>query len=841
MFPSSIPTAQVECDVTVIGIPLDGYVQISDGNSVILNPFVQESSTVRLQQGQLYKRRSFAYTYGGQQVTFGPVHCASPILDVSDSFCPLGVEAPLGGLVAIRNLAQKLEHGDSVMLPSDAIVNWAAVASGQQGGWNSYSILGCMNSLNTVNAFCSLSVVVTVGGTVDITGGPSGQTNGNSLLLPTNIIIEWTPTASGYTGSKATFLVGSCATPLVASNAFCNLKVSVTGGDRIDIQSGPQNVLDKSSILFPKMASIKWRADSSGLRGLWNSYSVGTCAATLVTSSAFCSVVVSVPSSSDRIDIFTGLQDIPGGTVLKLPRGINMSWRADASGFQGSYNLFFIGNCIYGGSNIFDTSSAFCILQISGTSGGKVEISGRSGVLVNGDTLSLPKDITISWRATIWSYFGPYIDHAVGNGGILDASVGFCTLSIHAPNADEIDFSGHVGFLANGDTITLPANCNLIWRAIVNGFTGPYFMLFVGNCGILDTSASVCALSVLVPPNGDEVGIYGLAGPLKQGATVYLPSQINISWRAIVSGFYGSYNSYNVGSCSSPLDTSVGVCSLSLSIPSNGAIDIYGRPGQLTHGSTLNLPSNINISWRAKVNGFNGAYVTYAVGTCASPLDTSAYFCSMPVQIPNNGDSIDIYSYPTPLTNGASITLPANIDILWRPKVSGITGNYITRAVGACSVLDTSSGFCTLTVQVPAGADHIDIDGAPNGYFNNAPVNVPSNGSFLWSAWANGLNGSYDYTRAVNSCVPTNLDTSNGFCFILIKGAHNNDVVDVSPQLMSLPNGSTFVLPANVSFSWRVQQNHKTGVDHLAWASGTGCTELDVSVAYYKTGGALIV
>jgi hypothetical protein len=71
MFPSSFPTAQIACDFSVIGIPLDGYVQSSDGNSVILNPFVQESSTVRLQQGQQYKRRSYAYTYGGQQVTFG--------------------------------------------------------------------------------------------------------------------------------------------------------------------------------------------------------------------------------------------------------------------------------------------------------------------------------------------------------------------------------------------------------------------------------------------------------------------------------------------------------------------------------------------------------------------------------------------------------------------------------------------------------------------------------------------------------------------------------------------------------------------------------------------------
>jgi hypothetical protein len=77
-----------------------------------------------------------------------------------------------------------------------------------------------MNSLDTLDAFCSLPLVVPVGSTVDITGGPSDQTNGNSLLLPNYTIIEWTPMASGYTGSKATFLVGSCASPLVASNAF---------------------------------------------------------------------------------------------------------------------------------------------------------------------------------------------------------------------------------------------------------------------------------------------------------------------------------------------------------------------------------------------------------------------------------------------------------------------------------------------------------------------------------------------------------------------------------------------------------------------------------------------
>lgn len=103
------------------------------------------------------------------------------------------------------------------------------------------------------------------------------------------------------------------------------------------------------------------------------------------------------------------------------------------------------------------------------------------------------------------------ISHYVGNGGVLDTSIGVCTLIITVPgNGDEVRISGMdpATTLHNGDTVNLPTNTSIAWHATVSSLDGPLLSFDVGTCSIpLDTSASVCTLPIAVPVNGKFVTI----------------------------------------------------------------------------------------------------------------------------------------------------------------------------------------------------------------------------------------------------------------------------------------------------------------------------------------------
>jgi hypothetical protein len=465
----------------------------------------------------------------------------------------------------------------------------------------------------------------------------------------------------------------------------------------VDIIQHIGDLYDGDVAHFPLNSTIQWRVmtNRNGIAGLARSHLV-TIGSIVDATTSVCNLTFNV-AANHSVEVQNDLGRYRHGETLGLPNDISIIWRIySPGGIWSGWNFYVVNNC----ANILDSNGALFDTNIAALADTLVEIRSHPGLLADGDRIKLPAWALVDWRVVGGlSIYGAWNSYTVWNGGWVNAVPAACTMTIRAPTGIGVEIALDDSIMYDGETIGLPRDSNITFRTRTNssGNEGPWTPHSVGNCGVLDVTPSTCTMTLIVAPNS-EVDIKNVAQNLVDGSTVILPRNGMFEWRVKTNMFYGSYVSSPVGNCGT-LDASNAVCTLDIPTPAPADyVEIFGLPGRFYNGARLQLPVNRSIEYRVTASNITGPDIEHQVGNCAVPVDTGRSVCAMYITVPSNGDETEIYGVARLYRDGDPIDLPVNSTINWRARANGLVGEYYAHSVGNCAPLDTSTGFCTLSI-----------------------------------------------------------------------------------------------------------------------------------------------
>jgi hypothetical protein len=653
-------------------------------------------------------------------------------------------------------------NGNTVLLPDGIAIRWRLEASGFSGPWKSKNV-DCTDLTVTNADYCDMKVAGLPGGAkVDIDHGPQDMLNGNTVLLPDGIAIRWRLEASGFSGPWKSKNV-DCTDLTITGADYCDMKVTLRNDvdkarGKVDIDHGPQNMLNGNTVLLPAGINIRWRLEVNGLRCGWYTKNVD-CTPLVVAPEATVQMPSGLASAGAKVTIRYGAKNLGDGDTFKYVPGEQFQWQLKVSGFSSAWN----SEALDCGSVLVVTNAHYCKTQIQipddlAAAGAKVDIryDSPNKLRVDDEYIYLPAGINIQWQLKVSGFTSGYKSKSVDCNPLVVTNAHYCKTQIQirrdvakAGGKVDIRYDSPNKLYSDDEYVYLPKGISIQWQLKVNGLTCGYYTKAV-DCTplVADPEATVQGV-----PAGGKVDIQNGPQNLGNGGTFdYVPGG-NFNWRAEGSGFSGGWNSTSLN-CSGVLQAGSGFCTMKVTgIPTGAKVDIQNGPQNLGNGSVV-LPKNITINWRTEASGFSGGWNNHTVS--CSGLDASGGFCSMTISGIPTGAKVDIQNGPQNLGNG-SVVLPKNITINWRAEGSGFSGGWNSHTV-SCSGLDASGGFCSMTISgVPAGAK-VDIQNGPQNLGNGSVV-LPKNITIKWRGEQGGSNGGWN--RKPVDC--SNLDASGAF------------------------------------------------------------------------------
>ncbi|MDJ0836387.1 MAG: lamin tail domain-containing protein [Acidobacteriota bacterium] len=346
---------------------------------------------------------------------------ACTVTPTSADYCGLAVDPVLAGAeIDIRYGPQNLTAGNTVNLPTGIDIQWRIAVNGFNGPWKVYAVNDVNCSIAPAEAdTCNMLVENDIpGAEVDIRYGPQNLVDGDAVALPAGVNIQWRIAVNGFNGPWNTQSVGSneCViAPDAADTCTMQVVLDVPGAE-VDIRYGPQNLVDGDTVYLPTGIAIQRRTSVNGFNGPWLSQTVGAEGCLIAPEpTETCAVVIETDVPGSEIDIRYGPQNLTEGDTVYLPAGIQIQRRFSVNGFNGPWRVEAVTT---GPCDITADNDDYCSVTIAAPAGSQVDLRYGPQNLVNGDTVFLPKQITVQWRLDN----GPWQSQTVGsNGCLIDA------------------------------------------------------------------------------------------------------------------------------------------------------------------------------------------------------------------------------------------------------------------------------------------------------------------------------------------------------------------------------------------------------------------------------------
>jgi hypothetical protein len=400
-----------------------------------------------------------------------------------------------------------LYNGDVAHFPLNSTIQWRVMTNRNGIDGLARSHLVTIGSIvDATSSVCNLTFNVAANHSVEVERDSGRYRHGETLGLPNDISINWRIYSPGgiWSGWNS-YAVNNCAGILNSDGALFDTNIAALADTRVEIRSHPGLLVDGDRIKLPAWALIGWRVVGGlSIYGAWTNYSVWNGGWVNAVPAA-CTMTITAPTG---ISVEIALDDgvLYNGGTIGLPRSSNINFRArtNSSGSEGPWIPHSVGSC-----GLLDVTPSTCTMTLIVAPNSEVDIKNVAQNLVNGDTVTLPRNGMFEWRVKTNMFYGSYVSSPVGNCGTLDASNAVCTLDISIPPiGDFIEIFGLPGRLYNGNRLQLPVNRSIEYRATVNNITGPDVQHQVGSCAApLDTASSVCTLPIVVPSNGNATEI----------------------------------------------------------------------------------------------------------------------------------------------------------------------------------------------------------------------------------------------------------------------------------------------------------------------------------------------
>ena len=717
---------------------------------------------------------------------------------------------------------------------------------------------------------CNFEVLADPGDQVQINGDPVLKGNGDPLSGQIGTSFLWRMVCGSITGPWHTKLVD--CTNLDATKACCCMEIHAPAGVTVQLNGVPgtfegvghdrgrRHGPRPSKVNLPIGINILYRVTVSGITGNWINKNIDCTdldiGEGISPSNQVCDMAILAPVGvtiqlNGVAGLFEGTEEDrrhghghghdnnhhrPGHAsrppVVPLPMGNNILWRAMVNGITGPWITKHI-DCtpleVESGDGT-GNDEQICEMDIIAPDNVAVQLNGVSGTFGDGDTVELPMGVNILWRASVNGITGPWVKKHVDCSALEIAqgtTVGgfdICDMSISAPPGVTVQLNGVTGGpFADGSQVQLPVGVNLLWRATINGITGPWVKKHI-DCSALVISEGttaggfdICDMDISAPP-GVTIQLNGVTGgPFADGSSVKLPVGVSLLWRATINGITGPWINKAIDCTPLVLTHGTGseaICDMKIEALNGVTIQLNGVPGTFVNGNTVQLPNGVKILWRALVNGRWTGWQTKHV-------DCTALVAECPMKIVTPANSKVKIDWVGTFENGDVVPLKMGTSINWHGVSNNATGPGYTKLVD-CTTLDASSAYCDMLINTP-GTGKVKIDWVGT-YENSNSVLLPVGIDVTWHAVANGVTGPPN-TKPID-CTPLDTGPSEGepygaFCNMgIVAPAGGKVKID---WVGTYENGEHVLLPMGVDVTWHAVANGVTGP---LYPKHVDCTDL---------------
>lgn len=412
-------------------------------------------------------------------------------------------------------------------------------------------------------------------------------------------------------------------------------------------------MVESSVLLLLPGETFNYRVRVNGYTGPWFIFTVPyELEPVLDVSSIFTEVTVVTPNSETTIQIKKLDDDIlSNGDSIVLPAGVNdVRYRAIVDRLKGPWKtrdvpfdqtiLIFDTTAIDFGTVLIEIPNADAVADGAMVEFRKIFDGASRKLFADGELVSFPLGVdTFDYRVVINNNSGPWED-ALGKREesmndndiiVLDTAGHFVTVVVDMPQEASavgaiVKFKKILNYdndeereFQNGDSILFPARDSVDWRIVVNGIAGewttfrtrtkPIFTLDVSD-GILGLQFSglPTATDADTAPPSIEIQNAGILLTVNSEPLI-VPFGVSISWRALVNGYKGGWEQYNVpstGSSVQQMDVQDEFCLVTTTVSGNSNEVLLNFVGG-------DVPKDISASDDATLHFLAGDDVRYRV------------------------------------------------------------------------------------------------------------------------------------------------------------------------------------------------------------------------------------
>lgn len=317
-----------------------------------------------------------------------------------DTAIVLTVLAPPGVLLDIRYREQDLKSGDQFEANPGDTLQWRIDVNGYTGPWRQYEVHCSHPFIATTNDDVTNVLVQdpTQTGQIDLRYGPHGIVDGEAILLPVGMQLQWRFSANGFRGPWLNQTIESSSSIVVDQSVYCAMPIDIPLSEgTVDLRYGPHGLENGDSVTLPQNINVQWRLNSHGFDGPWLSHYVGVTCALEIDSTHYCELLVDIPFENGTVDLRYGQQGLVNGSVVAIPKDIDIQWRLTSDGFRGPW----LSHRVESPCSLIITPEHYCVTQIMAPPDIQVDIRYGPHGLLDGDQFHLPKNIIIQWRSSM--------------------------------------------------------------------------------------------------------------------------------------------------------------------------------------------------------------------------------------------------------------------------------------------------------------------------------------------------------------------------------------------------------------------------------------------------------
>ena len=673
----------------------------------------------------------------------GNVNAANFLADANieqyQNSCVLTVTGiPAEGAVHIRYGETGMKNGDSVVLPLGTTIQWKLELSGYQSGYWTHTAGWEPLRVEEGDHYCPLEISgIPEGGQIYFRYSSLGWLGNGSVLVPKVIDIQWKMKLGGYDSPYWTHSTENCKLTIQENEHYCNMSIAgIPSGGQVYLRYSNLGWIGNGSVMVPQGINIQWKLKIAGYDGPYWTHSTGNCEGIALTAESHYSQmeIKGIPEGGQVYLRYSNLGWLGNGTVV-VPKGITIQWKLKISGYDSEY-----WDHETQSSDVLSVTEGthYCTMEISGVpDGGKVYLRYSNLGWLENTTVLLPKGISVQWKLKVSGYDSGYKTKSVDCTGLeLGLGTDYCEMAIDMP-AELARAGGEVylryssvGWLSDGDIVTVPMGINIQWKLKANGIDSIYQTKQV-DCTPLLVKGSV----TISLPTGVSVELYR-NGWYQNGDSIDIVPTKNYKYRnandnkKVITRW--KYKSFSPADWGGSWDLTGEFCDMKVDIgESDGWVEIY-RVGWYQTNAQLWMPVGANFKYRAanKNKKVITDWMRHTVDEGCS--DLAPDFCNMKVDLGGSDGWVEIYRVGWYQTN-AQVWMPVGANFKYRAANANkkVITDWMRHAVDkGCS--DLAPDFCHLPINLGGSDGWVEIYRV--GWYQDDQVWMPVGANFKYRA-----------------------------------------------------------------------------------------------------------